>query len=563
MHNKNAWEGYLWSLFKQEKYSLVINKSDLAFQLTKYKPILLIKGWALYKIKKYKKATKIFDELLKQKTKEHEAISGLYWSLKKLGKCDDFYLTYYKKYNTIIPQTIKEDLFVCLAYKNLNINPRKTLIYIDKIKKINPQNKELNKIEFLALLKLRNRKAKEMIKLKPNLFSAANQKKEKIFLSGLENFNNFIFYHREKKGEKGLDKVKHIVFPKISFAWDKDNFIINTNIAKEYITNKEKGDNYQVANLEVIKKNDDYPYYTWKINLGIEPYNAQIKPILTFYFSTIFSKNKYSLDIYRKTVKESLLSNCGIKTKTIDNKTLKWGRTYKTGIKLSKNIHFKNLSCNISLGTNLYDGYNVEKNNEYWINLSIGKYFSKDLDYWFGFFIFSTHFEENQNFYKVEIKDKTKKFYLPAFGHGGYFSPYYLISFGPTLSLKSKDFKKLLWKINMSLSVSFFQEKENKLWLKNPNFSYNKITDNKIKENFSWLKNIPKDGIKLKGNKSSSIGGSISFNSIYLLSERLSFITFAQYARYADYYDWKVGLGLRFYWDKRIKLYFSPLTPTL
>ncbi len=547
-NNASLWEGLLWILYNQKKYKEILKLSREAQKYLPKEKYYLIYGWTYYQYNAFDKAQNFFNKLLTKKKKE--ALIGLFWTNKQLNQCGIFY----KQYGLQIPEEIKDNLFLCIAKENLKREPQKTLNFLKKIKNRKKYQKDINKVKFLALLELNNKKAKDLLINFQELEDLIpNEIDKKGLIYGKESFIEISSIGRKRKGKKGEGEVEEILFPKILLNYHFKKFFLNFSAEKFYLTNNEKKDTYQVLKINFFKLNNKFPYYNNKISLGLEPINAQIKEKFTFLIEQRINSMKFS--IFKKLVKDSLLSTCGEKYKH-----LKWGRVYKTGIKITLQKNFENKNFSLEMGINRYKGKNTIENKEYWFNGTIGKnFFYKEYNLWSGFFVFLTHFEKNTNFFRAVLKDEEGKYYLPAFGHGGYFSPKYLLAFGPSISLQGKDNQKLLWNISYSVSLSFFQTDDSYLWPQKKGI-FPRILPLEIKNKFSWLEKLPPKGFRLKGDTSSTIGTNFKANLLYLLNDYLALGANISYQRSADFYELQAGLRLRFYWDKRIKLYYSPVT---
>jgi len=551
--NGQAWEGYLWTLYKEKKFQEIVSLSNQAYRYLPIEKYYLIYGWTFYQLGKIEKAEKFFNKIIHKKKKE--ALTALFWISRKKNNCENFYRQYKKE----IPLGIKDDVFLCIAEENINKNPKKTLNFLKKIKNQEKYNKIIRKIKFLALLKAESKEAKDLLIKFSELekFLSLTNISQKRIVYGEESFFAINSIFRKRQGKRGEGKIKEISFPEVNINMHQNDFLLNISPKRKYLTDAEKSDTYQSITITLLKLVNDYPYYKTKISLNLEPINAQIKPKISFYLENHFKSFNFS--IFRELVKDSLLSTCGQKYQHLE-----WGRIYKTGAKIGIKKKIKNGNFLLELGLNRYKGKNTIENREYWINSVIGKnYFREKPDLWLGFFIFLTHFEKNTNFFRATLKDqKEQKYYLPAYGHGGYFSPKYLLSLGPIISIKGKDNKKFLWNISSSLSLSFFQTEDSYLWPKKEK-RFPDIIPSEIKNKFSWIERLPPRGFKLKGDTSSSIGGSFKADLLYLVNNYLALGTHLFYQRSADFYELYAGFSIRLFWDKRVKLYYSPVTPAL
>ena len=149
-------------------------------------------------------------------------------------------------------------------------------------------------------------------------------------------------------------------------------------------------------------------------------------------FQTLYDSGSWDLEIYRRSVKESLLSYTGMKD---PYSSLVWGRVLETGLHLSVFHSFKEtLNFYGSMEIAKLSGQNVADNEKIRIDLGLTRTFKPDDFHYvnFGPIITFYSFNNNQNFF--------------TYGHGGYFSPEYLAQGLINLQFMTEEGKDYLFK---------------------------------------------------------------------------------------------------------------------
>lgn len=151
------------------------------------------------------------------------------------------------------------------------------------------------------------------------------------------------------------------------------------------------------------------------IELGMTPLGGQINSTFTGRagFNSLFDTGQWGLEVFRESVTESLLSYTGMRDPYT---SLEWGRVVETGMLLTAAFTpTEQLTLYGFMQAAQLTGENVEDNTKFRMDVALSRTFRPDHFHYinFGPIITFYAYEENLSFF--------------TYGHGGYFSPEYLI----------------------------------------------------------------------------------------------------------------------------------------
>ncbi len=151
------------------------------------------------------------------------------------------------------------------------------------------------------------------------------------------------------------------------------------------------------------------------VELGMTPLGGQVSSefVGRAGFNSLYDSGTWGLEVYREPVTESLLSYTGMRDPYT---SLEWGRVIETGMHISIFHSFhENLNLYGFLEAAQLTGENVADNTKFRFDMALSRTFKPDDFHYinFGPSITFYAYDENLSFF--------------TYGHGGYFSPEYLI----------------------------------------------------------------------------------------------------------------------------------------
>ncbi len=170
------------------------------------------------------------------------------------------------------------------------------------------------------------------------------------------------------------------------------------------------------------------------IELGMTPLGGQINSAFVGRagFNSLFDTGAWGLEVYRESVTESLLSYTGMRDPYT---SLEWGRVLETGMMLSvAYTPTEKLTLYGFMEAAQLTGENVEDNTKFRMDMALSRTFKpEDFHYInFGPIVTFYAYEENLSFF--------------TYGHGGYFSPEYLIQGLINLQFMTEEGRDYLFK---------------------------------------------------------------------------------------------------------------------
>ncbi len=150
------------------------------------------------------------------------------------------------------------------------------------------------------------------------------------------------------------------------------------------------------------------------VELGMTPIGGAVDADFTgrVGFQSLYDSGSWNLEVYRRSVTESLLSYTGMRDPYT---TLTWGRVLETGMHVSVFHSFREtLNFFGSMEVAKLTGENVADNEKFRVDLALSRTFKPDNFHYINFGPVVTFYSYNKNL----------SFF--TYGHGGYFSPEYL-----------------------------------------------------------------------------------------------------------------------------------------
>jgi Flp pilus assembly protein TadD len=194
----------------------------------------------------------------------------------------------------------------------------------------------------------------------------------------------------------------------------------------------------KISHLAVGWKNEGP--ILWDLLVGTSPINGPVD--VTPIFSVKAEMDKWEFEIHRTNITESILSYTGLED-PFGNEP--WGRVVKNGFEAGKSFDLGNRNwLNIKAGADTFRGENVWNNSAWHLNTAVGRSvpWNNHFDITYGLYLTGMGFENNTNFF--------------TYGHGGYYSPDFMVSGGPIFRIKTPVCKDY-W-LDLQLSVGWMTE---------------------------------------------------------------------------------------------------------
>jgi len=178
----------------------------------------------------------------------------------------------------------------------------------------------------------------------------------------------------------------------------------------------------------------------WDLVVGTSPMNGPVD--VTPVFSITAEMNRWAFEIHRTSVTESILSYTGLEDPFGSDP---WGRVVKNGFEAGRSFDLGNRNwLSIKAGADSFRGENVWDNSAWHVNTAVGRSlpWNTRFDITYGLYFSGMGFENNTNFF--------------TYGHGGYYSPDFMVSGGPIFRIKTPKCKDY-W-LDLQLSVGWMTE---------------------------------------------------------------------------------------------------------
>ncbi len=179
----------------------------------------------------------------------------------------------------------------------------------------------------------------------------------------------------------------------------------------------------------------------WDLLVGTSPMNGPVD--VTPVFSLKAEMDKWEFEIHRTSVTESILSYTGLEDPFGSEP---WGRVVKNGFEAGRSIDLGNRNwLSITAGADIFRGENVWHNSAWHVNTAVGRTlpWHNRFDVTYGLYLSGMGFENNTNFF--------------TYGHGGYYSPDFMVSGGPIFRIKT-PVCEAYW-LDLQLSVGWMTER--------------------------------------------------------------------------------------------------------
>lgn len=508
-------------------------------ELDKWSYLFAESAWAAYNAKNYRLAEKKFKTLLEKKLNENmesdtpSLVAGLGYSLYQQEK-------YGAAYDSI------NDL---MQSRNIKSTP------------------ELSELKRMVCLKLAD-----------PLVSKINKGKY-AFSKGVDN----TLYHRHKGGDDGTSRLDETAVsvslssPERMSEKDITIFLKSRHLSNGGSDNSAAygtGSFYRSLNGEAahpFSDNDGLLVYEaavkWKsdgafdlknrlfdleIELGTSSAGGAVDA--TEVFTVTIEQGRWRADIHRTGVDDSILSISGLDDpyplrnadssyingenglyQTYDYHNLEWGGVVRNGVSLDRNFPLGSeswLSLNGSFDE--YRGVNVWNNSSLQLNGAAGRTITRNNgdELTFGIYLTWMHFEHNSNFY--------------TFGHGGYYSPDFMLTAGPILRYKTAACRDY-W-VDLQLSFGWMKERNADA----PKYPIHygvvdQFTDSALDELQGRYKGEDKEGVacsmKLEGWK--------------LITGHLAAGSFFSMGSSSDYLDLRIGAQMEYSFHTRTVFFRS------
>ncbi|MDI6713419.1 MAG: cellulose synthase subunit BcsC-related outer membrane protein [Thermodesulfovibrio sp.] len=527
------------NLYRQKLASLDLNSPEvekIANKILKFQPedksAKTSLAWYHFNKKEYEKALDIFTDLNKQYPDEEDYILGISYCYFSLNK-DDELIEFAEKVNLQSPKLyeIKANSYIRKADKAFSERDFKTaFLTIDKLSKQKNQLFKQRSAQWYC------RQGFFLLASHTDLSKEACYYKEKIphFETG--------FFYRQKSGDEGSSKLKEFSLP-LSFHYPIESgkkltftvipkYVNSGEIEKNpylgnyyYFLNGTQQKNTPVTSKWLIQPDISYEvegYPHIKISVGSTPLNGLVSAMPTFSINVDYKKLWFN--IHQLPIEESILSIQGQKDPYTNTK---WGRVLKTGISTGLNFSFSNSYWTaLSTDFNYIWGKNVWENYSLTGNLSFGKTFilNEKSQFDAGLFYVIQHFRRNSNFF--------------TFGHGGYFSPQLFQMIGPTFRYQVRDCCENFIDLRLSFGYLYYRTDNSPHY---PKFQdsidlFNPSAQNDIKAFYA-------------GEKKSKFGGTLEGKIKHSINKNLKIYGYGVGNISGGYNEWKIGLGLIYYFD--------------
>ncbi|MCP3940011.1 MAG: tetratricopeptide repeat protein [Desulfobacteraceae bacterium] len=266
------------------------------------------------------------------------------------------------------------------------------------------------------------------------------------------------------------------------------------------------------------------------LQVGTSPLNSDVSATPVFKFKTRLSD--FRIEVHRESIEESILSYAGLKDPYGRSA---WGRVTRNGSVIGKSLALNDdWWFSSDAGFDLYRGESVEDNHSWQLDLAIGQTstWKKIWEFTWGGYAAYKHFDKNSNFF--------------TYGHGGYYSPEYILSAGPLFRLKSIECKDF-W-IDIQISLGWMTEKVHG----NAYYPLKDVSTSGLSS--SALNDL--NG-QYDGNSEAGPTASIQMEGWKMLSPHIIAGVFGAYNHSPAYDEWLLGFGVSFslkpliaFWDK-------------
>lgn len=253
--------------------------------------------------------------------------------------------------------------------------------------------------------------------------------------------------------------------------------------------------------------------------LGVTPINGEIDPTFVgrIGLRKVEDWGNWGADIYRDSVRDSLLSYTGMRDPYTGQK---WGRVTESGVRASLYSGFaEDWGFYGAAGAGVLMGQNVQNNSHAQVSLSVSK--SLKLK---GFEYFGVGPALSLGFYDKNLSQFT-------YGHGGYFSPSYLVQGTLAARFMTKEGGTSLLRGNAGLGIQVNRQAAAPLFPDDP------------------------DGRWYSSLNSSGVTVGLDLEGLYMLSDQWAVGGQIALNVAPNYNDFSVRLSLQYFFDRRAGLF--------
>jgi tetratricopeptide (TPR) repeat protein len=261
----------------------------------------------------------------------------------------------------------------------------------------------------------------------------------------------------------------------------------------------------------------------WDLLVGTSPMNGPVD--VTPVFIVKAEMDKWEFEIHRTSVTESILSFTGLEDPFGNDP---WGRVVKSGFEAGKSFDLGSRNwLSIKAGADIFGGDNVWDNSAWHVNAAIGRSlpWNNHFDITYGLYLTGMGFENNTNFF--------------TYGHGGYYSPDFMVSGGPIFRIKTpvcKDF----W-LDLQLSVGWMTEQTSD----SPRYPLGNETMTAL----TFPNALDEFQGRYEGETNSRLSYSVNFEAWKLLTRHLAIGGNVSMERSSAHSEWQTWIGFELFFD--------------
>lgn len=274
------------------------------------------------------------------------------------------------------------------------------------------------------------------------------------------------------------------------------------------------------------RSRERFPFFDSRLEilLGTSPLGGAVDS--TPVFKVTATTGRWSADLHRTGVNDSILSITGLDDPYSNQQ---WGRVVKNGVSAGRNFSFgKNSWFSLNGGFDTYRGVNVWHNNSLQLNAAAGRTFAiqNGDQVTLGLYATGMHFDHNSNFY--------------TFGHGGYYSPDFMLTAGPLFRYNTSSCKD--YRIDFQISIGWMVEKNADA----PKYPLHyEIVDDFTKSAIDELQGT------YTGDDTEGLVGSMRFEGWKIISKHVAAGGFFSMGVSSEDFEWQLGANIEYCFDLR------------
>ncbi len=324
------------------------------------------------------------------------------------------------------------------------------------------------------------------------------------------------FFYRERFGEVGTYRL-HQIGTRLSYVQPAaDGTLYGFSILPQDLSSGRASTGPSADPLWISNRMVVTPYFSaerrgddgFRVALGTTPLGGPVNPMPIA--EAQIQGHDWLVGLHQLPVNQTMLSYIG--ERTSDNPRHPWGRVLRSGFVASKTFAFDpGYWLTLNGRYDYYWGENVWANHAVDGTFSAGRSFFQDDGKWsLGVFVTNMHYSHNTNFF--------------TYGHGGYYSPNWMIATGPTVSYELNP-RSDYW-LRADSSVNWFR------------------TDDPSSPVFP-LNGTQTSAARYPGNGHDGVGYFFQLQGRQLLTPHLDWGLDVRYLRSAAFSDWSLILGIR------------------